>query len=477
MMKKIKKIVLSLSLFFGYIFLNIQNTYAAGVSISPSSPSVTIGSSFTVTLTVSDSYALITSATTNNGSVSGGAKDVDAQGESKSIKYTIKPSRVDQNCVFTVKGVYSAYTGSSNDKSFSETVTFNVKEKVSSNSSSNSNSSASNSSSSSSNNSSTTTQTTEEPKEDTRSKENSLASLSVSEGTLSPSFKSSTTKYTVNLSGDKTKISISAKAKDSKAKVSGTGEKTLEVGENTFTVKCTAENGSVKSYTIIVNVDEKPVVYTELNGQKLGVVRNLKGVSGPNKSFEETKVTLDGNEIPAWKSNQMDKTVIYLINENDEKDFYLFENGKVTSKFDAVSFAGINMFAVDIHENMQKIEGMKYQTLTIEDQEIQGWTFENKNLENYELIYVMQENGEMAYYIHEKTQNTFMLYSNEFLDLPKEIEELKNKNSSTTLMRNVFIGTTVVFVVSTAVMGYLYLSFKKKSISAIKDYYERKNQG
>ena len=51
----------------------------------------------------------------------------------------------------------------------------------------------------------------------------------------------------MNLEGNKTKIKIDAKAKDSKAKVSGTGEKNLKVGKNTFVVKCTAENGSTRN--------------------------------------------------------------------------------------------------------------------------------------------------------------------------------------------------------------------------------------
>jgi len=463
-MKKIKVCLAFCISLFLFVF-NMKMSYAAGLSVSANKSTVYVGDTVTFTVSVSGAAGKI--------NVSGAASDSDFF-DDESKTYSVKATAAGSLTV-SASGTIADYDNPV-DRNVSASKTVTVKARQSTNNSS-SNSNSSTSSSSTNSNNSSTTQTVEEPKEDTRSKENSLSSLSVSEGTLSPSFSASTTKYTVNLDGDKTKITISAKAKDSKAKVSGTGEKTLEVGENSFTVKCTAENGSVKSYTINVNVDEKPVIYTELNGQKLGVVRNLSGVNGPNKSFEETKVTLDGNEITAWKSNQMNKTVVYLVDENDEKSFYLFEDGKVTSKFDVVSFAGINMFVVDIPENMQKIEGMKFKTLTIEEQEIQGWIYENKKLENYELIYVMQENGEMAYYMHEKTQNTFMLYSSEFLEQPKEIEELNNKNSSTTLMRNIFIGSTVVFALSTAVVGYMYFNFKKKSISAIKDYYDKKNQG
>lgn len=458
-MKKIRMVlVFCICLFL--LCLNIKTSYAAGLSVSANKSTVYVGETVTFTVSVSGAAGKI--------NVSGAANDsifLDNSSKSYSVTATAAGS-----LTVSASGTIADYDNPV-DRSVSSSMTVTVKSKpTSSNSSSNSNTNSSNTQS--------TTNTAEEVKqEDTRSKENSLASLSVSEGTLSPSFKASTTSYTVNLPADKTKITISAKAKDSKASVSGTGEKKLDVGKNTFTVKCTAENGSVKSYKIVVNVDETPLVYTEYNGNKLGVVRNLDGIEGPNKSFKETQVSLDGKEIPAWTSEQMNKTIVYLVDENNEKSFYLFEDGKVTSKFEPISLNGINMFIVDIPEKNQNIDGLKFTTLKIEKLDIPGWVFEDKKFENYELIYIMLENGNMAYYLHEKTDNTLMLYSDGFLQQFDEIENLKEKNSSTELMRNIFIGSTVVFALSTAVVGYMYFNFKKKSISAIKDYYDKKNQG
>ena len=458
-MKKIRMVlVFCICLFL--LCLNIKTSYAAGLSVSANKSTVYVGETVTFTVSVSGAAGKI--------NVSGAANDsifLDNSSKSYSVTATAAGS-----LTVSASGTIADYDNPV-DRSVSSSMTVTVKSKpTSSNSSSNSNTNSSNTQS--------TTNTAEEVKqEDTRSKENSLASLSVSEGTLSPSFKASTTSYTVNLPADKTKITISAKAKDSKASVSGTGEKKLDVGKNTFTVKCTAENGSVKSYKIVVNVDETPLVYTEYNGNKLGVVRNLDGIEGPNKSFKETQVSLDGKEIPAWTSEQMNKTIVYLVDENNEKSFYLFEDGKVTSKFEPISLNGINMFIVDIPEKNQNIDGLKFTTLKIEKLDIPGWIFEDKKFENYELIYIMLENGNMAYYLHEKTDNTLMLYSDGFLQQFEEIENLKEKNSSTELMRNIFIGSTVVFALSTAVVGYMYFNFKKKSISAIKDYYDKKNQG
>ena len=49
-----------------------------------------------------------------------------------------------------------------------------------------------------------------------------------------------------------TSISISAAANDTKATVSGTGTKTLNAGDNTFSIVVTAENGVTKTYIVRV---------------------------------------------------------------------------------------------------------------------------------------------------------------------------------------------------------------------------------
>ena len=193
--------------------------------------------------------------------------------------------------------------------------------------------------------------------------------------------------------------------------------------------------------------------------------------------YNELNTTLNEERNTCYDITSESKLYTYIEDENNEKSFYLFEDGKVTSKFEPISLNGINMFIVDIPEKNQNIDGLKFTTLKIEKLDIPGWIFEDKKFENYELIYIMLENGNMAYYLHEKTENTLMLYSDGFLQQFEEIENLKEKNSSTELMRNIFIGSTVVFALSTAVVGYMYFNFKKKSISAIKDYYDKKNQG
>ncbi|MBE6161074.1 MAG: cadherin-like beta sandwich domain-containing protein [Firmicutes bacterium] len=95
--------------------------------------------------------------------------------------------------------------------------------------------------------------TTPTPTPTDKSKDNTLKDLTVSKGTLSPKFSSGTTSYTLDLDESISQINVSATPNDSKAKVSGTGTKTLTDGKNTVKVTVTAEDGSTKDYTITVN--------------------------------------------------------------------------------------------------------------------------------------------------------------------------------------------------------------------------------
>ena len=79
-----------------------------------------------------------------------------------------------------------------------------------------------------------------------------LKSLSLSSGTLTPAFDQATTSYTANVDNSVSNVTITATANDTKANVAGAGVKTLNVGDNPFTVTVTAEDGTPKSYTITI---------------------------------------------------------------------------------------------------------------------------------------------------------------------------------------------------------------------------------
>ena len=79
-----------------------------------------------------------------------------------------------------------------------------------------------------------------------------LASLSLDSGTLSPAFSSSGTSYACSVPYEVSSVKVTARAQNSKAKVSVSGGALRAGVSSQITVTVTAEDGTVKKYTISV---------------------------------------------------------------------------------------------------------------------------------------------------------------------------------------------------------------------------------
>lgn len=92
-----------------------------------------------------------------------------------------------------------------------------------------------------------------------KSGDNSLSSLKLSSGTLSPAFKGSVTEYTAQVGSDVNEITVTPVTSNSKASIESiTGNKDLKEGANVITVVVKAENGMTASYKITVTKGNTP---------------------------------------------------------------------------------------------------------------------------------------------------------------------------------------------------------------------------
>lgn len=98
---------------------------------------------------------------------------------------------------------------------------------------------------------------TTSPTPSTKSSDATLKNLSASGYTLSPSFKANTTSYTVTVPSTATTIKLEGATNHNKATVSGLGNITLTGNETVATIKVTAEDGSVKTYTVKIEKEEQ----------------------------------------------------------------------------------------------------------------------------------------------------------------------------------------------------------------------------
>lgn len=136
----------------------------------------------------------------------------------------------------------------------------------------------------------------------------SISSLSVSLGTLSPTFSSGTTAYTMTVANGVSSITVTPTLTDSLSTMtvngtsvnsgSASGSITINVGNNTITIVVTAENGNTTSYTITVtrlNATTKRMFVTanSYNG-------NLGGVTGADSLCNaDTNKPNDGSTYKA----------------------------------------------------------------------------------------------------------------------------------------------------------------------------------
>ncbi len=118
-------------------------------------------------------------------------------------------------------------------------------------------------------NGSTKTYTLNITRKDNRSSNANLSSITLSDGTLS--YDKNKTNYELSVDYEVAEIKIDGKVEDNKSKVEGLGTKQLEVGENTFVIKVTAENGSTKEYKIVIIRNKEEIVTVNNNIKFLSI--------------------------------------------------------------------------------------------------------------------------------------------------------------------------------------------------------------
>lgn len=167
---------------------------------------------------------------------------------------------------------------------------------------------------------STTTTTTTKAKSDN----NYLASIIV-DGVPLKDFSKSKTKYFIELENDVVNANIKAEAEDENAKVEIDGPKSLNVGDNEYTISVTSENNTTKFYKVIVtrkdeeessNTDIKSI---KIKGYRLSFDKNSKtfhlNIDKEDTELDITVNTKDKNASYEIEGNEAlkDGSVIKII--------------------------------------------------------------------------------------------------------------------------------------------------------------------
>ncbi|MFI3173447.1 MAG: cadherin-like beta sandwich domain-containing protein [Eubacteriales bacterium] len=394
-MNKIKKIFAITIISITLMLINSNTAYAAGSFSVSGGGSVSAGGSITVTITTNNCAGQFSVSADNGAVVSAGSVWVDG---SASVTVTAPSS-----------GSFNVTVAASDVTSFDATPeAVGGSQSVSASVAAAATTTPSTDTSTSTTTTTTTTDTTTEVVEDTRSTNNYLEELSVSVGTLSPTFDRATQEYTLSVENVDT-IEVSATAEDSAASMTGTGEYELEEGENEISVVVTSEKGNYRTYVITVTKTELPTVFATFGEVEYGVVSSLADVAIPD-GFEETTAIVAGETVTAWTSNLLGLTLVYLSDADGNLDFYVYDEAAGTIQtFRQLGLLGRNIYVLDISEEEQTRDGMVYEALVIEGNEIMGWTFEDEALADYSIIHVMNDTGSMVDYLYSASDNAMIL--------------------------------------------------------------------
>lgn len=328
------------------------------------------------------------------------------------------------------------------------------------------------------------------------SKNNNLSSLKVvatrADGStytlpFSPEFKKGTTAYTAEAQEGTTKLVVTAKAEDSKAKVKVDGA-TLKDGKNTTTITVTAENGSTKKYTITTNVPitttlpPEPII-VEIDGTDKHI-KDVTETTALPEGFETVEYDYKGEKVVAAKGLSKNLVVMYItdaqgangklyIYEETTDTFFPMSNIQVTNK----------LYTIVRHpEDLVLPEGYEKTDVTVGNQTFTGW--QNVDLEGIYLVYAMNWNGEEGLYYYEPVEGQMVKYFEMSVDagvafdeynqlvvdnqkLKDEIEKIKKDNAKdveekTSLYKYIAIGCIVMSVIYLGVIILLVAKNRKK---------------
>ena len=395
-MKKVMKIILAAVIIFMNICLSAERVQAAGgtIRMTSSDSEVEVGSIFTVTIEIayeggsaaemalsySSEYLELVEYPQEDFNKLNGRLLVDAaQSDKTTINFVFKTLKTGYTTVSLAVIKFVSMSGSDiYGYGNSLTTSVNIVEK-------------------------------KETRPEDMSADSTIKEMILTNGNLEPSFSPTVTDYKVYLPAGSEKLDIICYANDEKAMIDDF-DTALSPGWNEIRVTCIAENSTSTTYVINVYVDEEPTVFYQLNGEKLGVVKNLDKISYDRFKKKETNVN---NETITVFTGEYFK-LLYLVNEKGEKDFYLYDKtaNKVIEVFRPLVSEGKYYLPEDADYSKYSYMDDDFNREKVETavKTVDGWGFKDEKQKDFKVIYLTDEKGEGQLYRLDTTENTIQRY-------------------------------------------------------------------
>lgn len=395
-MRLLKKPLVSLALLCAMLFSLLQVSYAAGMSVSAGQSTVSVGRTVAFTITVpagSEAWTYSVAYSANLTLESGDLAPMGFEGDNRTNQLVFRANDTGTGSVWISAGSYC--------------VRVEGKDKPDDYDASGSASVAIVSASTPDDSEPDYT-----PSTPGKSGNNALSALTVSAGTLTPAFDPAVTEYTLSLPQGTEKLTLTATPSDSNATVQGDGELTLREGENTLPLVVTAENGDTKTYTVTAKVAQAPTLFLSFSGAKLGVVKDVEGVTPPTGFTAAEPVSQGGDTLPLWVDANGKHTLVYLVDEKGVAGFYLYSRTEgVLSPYLPLVYGGTTYIYTGIPSEKAAVPGLKAATVEAFSQTLSGWRYEDAALSDFVVLYLMDDGGQYGYYTYDTKNATLQRFS------------------------------------------------------------------
>lgn len=294
--------------------------------------------------------------------------------------------------------------------------------------------------------------------EATYSKNNNLKSLGVEGYELSPAFDKNTLEYTATVPSTVDKINITAAKEDGTASIDGAGEKEVKEGANPFEIVVTAQNGSTKTYKLVVTVEDINPIEVKIGGKTYNVVKRADNIETKPKGFEETTITINECEIPAFKSETLGLTLVGIKDEEGKVKLAIYNDGKY-SLYEEMNSNNITIYLLDLKE----LKGFKKTTVEINGTEVEAYKLSN----DFVIVYGKNvETGDESFYVYDTKEKTFQRYNDE------QIKKLE-KQMKTYMYVIYAFGGTIILIFICFIISCIAKSKRKKRLDKIENIEEK----
>ena len=232
-----------------------------------------------------------------------------------------------------------------------------------------------------------------------------LSGLRVEGYTITPAFSSSVTSYSLDVENDVERVVIRASKADANASISGTGERSLSEGSNSFKIVVTAQKGNTKTYTININRKELDPINVVVDAKNYTVIQKASSLTAPNY-YTESTVEIDGKNVPAFVSDVTKFSLVGLKDEEGNIGLFIYDNGsyKEYKQITTEAFTFIPL------ESKEKLDGFSKKQ-TIEVKGINLEVFSDDEDSEFVVIYGMNAaTGNTGWYKYDTKEGTFQRY-------------------------------------------------------------------